>query len=89
MLEKDITKKIKEYLQQQGFFYLKISGGQYQRPGIPDIFCAKNERYYFFEVKRQGNKTSETQKKVIAEMRQHGIKAFVVYSVEEVKKIIN
>jgi len=89
-LEKDVQKKIVEYLKNNGFSVDVITKGLYGSNGIADIIACKHGRYFAFEVKRRpGMKTSPLQAAWLDEKHKHGAIAKCVGSVEEVAEIVN
>lgn len=89
MLERDIVRKIMNYLKERGdCFCFKEHGGQYGTAGIPDIICCCNGRFYGFEVKTEKGKPTKLQEVIIRKINEAGGKAGVVRSVEDVEKMI-
>ncbi len=89
--EKEIQLQIREYLRQKDIIF--IQSRMDKRPtikgGIPDFCFAWKGEPIALEVKREKGKCSEEQTKVQAQMISNGWNVFVVYSLEEVKKILN
>ena len=56
--------------------------------GIPDIYFAYDYQSLWFEVKTQEGRVSKLQQSRIKQLKENGIKAFVVRSLEEVKEIV-
>ena len=46
-----LVRLIMAYLELQGAWVLKVAGGAYQRPGVPDILCGLQGRLVGIEVK--------------------------------------
>jgi hypothetical protein len=89
MLEKDITAAIQRYLKTVPCcFFWKEHGGQYGTAGLPDIICCYRGRFVAFEVKAPSGKPSKLQEITIAKIKAAKGEAFIVRSVEEVKKIL-
>lgn len=89
MLERDIVRKIINYLKERGdCFCFKEHGGKYGTAGIPDIICCCNGRFYGFEVKTEKGKPTKLQEVIIRKINEAGGKAGVVRSVEDVEKMI-
>jgi hypothetical protein len=57
--------------------------------GIPDILFILDGETWFFEVKRVGEEATPLQKVVIKKLRLNRVPAYVVYSVDDVKEILN
>jgi hypothetical protein len=90
MNEKELTKKIKNYLNTiTDCFYWKEHGGPYGTAGIPDIIVCYRGRFIAFEVKTKNNQPTVLQKTTIRKILQAGGYALVVRSVEEVAQVIN
>jgi Holliday junction resolvase len=90
VLERDITKSIKDYLKKNNWYVVKIAGGRFQQAGLPDLLAIKNGVTVFLEVKRPLKyKISDIQTKTINDLKQAGVIAEIVFSVEDVKKIIS
>ena len=89
MLEKDITAAIQRYLKTvPECFYFKEHGGQYGTAGLPDIIVCYRGRFVAFEVKTPSGKPSKLQEITIQRIKAAKGEAFIVRSVEEVKKIL-
>lgn len=90
MKEADIVRMILKYLKTvPGCFSWKEHGGMYGTAGIPDIISCINGRFYAFEVKTSTGKPTALQEATICKINNCGGKAYVVHSVDEVKKIID
>jgi Holliday junction resolvase len=87
--EKAIERRILSYLKASGFWTLKVHGGPWQTPGIPDVLAIRRGRAYWFEVKRPGQNATKLQERTIAELRSTGCVAAVVHSLEEVVDCLN
>lgn len=89
-LESTITKGIHKWLKDRGYLVFKLSGGAFQAAGLPDLMVIqKGGKVMFFEVKRPKlGKVSALQKKTLDLLKSFGIVAEVVYSLDDVKKII-
>lgn len=86
-LEKDIQKKIIEYLKSENIFHFKTIA--LNKNGIPDIFCIYEGKPIFFEVKTLTGKTSKIQDYQIDRIRKSGGEAIIVRSLEDVKMFLN
>ncbi|MEW8997915.1 MAG: VRR-NUC domain-containing protein [Thermoanaerobacter sp.] len=69
-------------------FFWKEHGGMYGTAGISDIICCYKGRFVAFEVKRPGKQLTKLQEKTIKDIQTAGGQAYVVRSVDEVKKIM-
>lgn len=83
--EKQIENQIKKWLEQQGYWWMKVHGDLFQKAGVPDILACINGRFVGIEVKRPGGKVSALQEYNIEQIRASGGVAFVATSVEEVR----
>lgn len=96
--EKAIQTEIIKYLRSEMFLVFKINDRFYS--GLPDIYCCRiagegrlagenrSGVSYWFEVKNEAGKLSPLQSYEIRQIKEHGIFAGVVRSVEDVKHII-
>lgn len=98
MLERDIVKKILDYINKprmgkpwKGYAW-KNHGGLYSVKGLPDVMAVvrKDGKSFFLclEVKQPRNKPTEIQKALIRKFKELGVTARVVTSIDEVVKII-
>jgi len=89
-LESTITKSIQVSAKARGWWVLKVAGGAFQRPGIPDLLCVKHGRAVWLEVKQPGKKPTPLQTHVIGELRSlGGAVAEVVTSRAEAEEILD
>lgn len=71
--EKDITRSIRDFLRlQRGVWFMKVLGGLGQRPGIPDLLLCYRGRFIGVEVKKEGGKLSDNQRREAAAIREAG-----------------
>ena len=88
-LERTIVKKIMKYLDSlPNCKCQKTHGGQFGKAGTPDITGCIDGRRFDFEVKRPGGKVSPLQWKELREWEAAGGVTGVVYSVDDVKNIL-
>lgn len=88
-LESTITKSIQRLAKDRGWWAMKVAGGAFQRPGIPDLLCIRGGRAVFLEVKQPGKKPTPLQSHVMQEIREvGGAVAEVVTSREEAEKVL-
>ncbi len=98
MLERDIVKRIINYINQKKIgknwkgYAWKNHGGLYSVKGLPDVMAviSKGDKSFFLclEVKQKGNKPTEIQKALIRKFRDLRVTAEVVTTLDEVVKII-
>jgi len=87
--EKIITKQITTYLRSQGALVIKIHGGPYQQPGLPDLVCILDGVTMWFEVKTKVGKLTKLQGHCHRQMREAGGLVAVVRSADEVKMLLS
>ena len=89
MNEAALIQRIRKYLATvPECFFWKEHGGQYGTAGIPDIIVCHNGRFIALEAKVGKNKPTKLQSATIDKIRQAGGKAAVVYSVEDVRAVL-
>lgn len=86
--EKSIVKNILDYLNTLPACRAIKFQGTINRKGEPDIFCCYKGRMVLFEVKRPGNKPTVLQSATLKQWATAGAVAEVVYSVDDVKKVL-
>lgn len=96
--EKEIQKQIIEYLQFKNIFHYRNNTGTFSNNkggfysfgavGSPDVICVIDGIYIGLEVKKPGGKQSENQKAFQKNLEAAGGKYFLVYSLDDVIKII-
>lgn len=86
MLEKDIQKKILNFINAQpGCYAIKITAGMYQKSGISDILACVKGRFVAIEVKRPGEKPTPLQEAFLAKVICTGGRAFAATALDDVK----
>jgi len=87
---RDAIKVHLEALQKSGcrVKYLKIHGGPMMESGTPDFLVVLDGRAYFIEVKVSPNKPTPLQLKRLEEWRTSGARVGVVYSLDDVAKVL-
>lgn len=86
MKEKEIQKKILEYLNKNGAYAVKSIVTN--RSGSPDIICCFNGLFVALEVKTEKGIISKLQEYHQKEILKSGGIALIVRSIEEVKALI-
>lgn len=88
--ESTITARIRDYLRKRGGVVIKIWGGTFQTPGIPDLYYAENGVQVWFEVKKPDMKYGLTklQEHMINMLRAQQVPVYVVTSVDDVKNAL-
>lgn len=90
MKEKAIQNKIVQYLKQQpNTWFFKTHGGMYQVAGIPDIILCYNGHFVALEIKRQGEKPTKLQEKVLRDIKGAGGNSVVVHDLLDVKLVLD
>ena len=89
--EKTFENKVKEFLDEQGAWYVKFFANSYTKNGIPDILACINGYFVGVEVKAQNGHPSALQLHHCSEIRKAGGFAFVLYpsGFEDFKQFIN
>lgn len=60
--EKNFENKIKKYLKEKGFYFIKYwGGGEFTKAGVPDILACINGFFFGIEVKSETGKPSPLQ----------------------------
>lgn len=86
MQEKQIQKKIIDYLKSIGAYVIKTVVTS--RSGVPDIIACYRGVFLAFEVKKEDGVVSKLQEYNIQEIKKAGGTCAVVRSLDEVKRII-
>jgi len=90
MKEQALIDQIKAYLNGiPQLFYWKAHGGIYGTAGIPDIIICYKGKFIGLEVKAKGRKATVLQQITINKIIKAGGTAVVVYSLDEVKELLN
>ncbi len=86
-LESDLQSDIINFAHMRGWFAVKIVS--HSRRGIMDVYCLRNGRHVWIEVKRPGEVLREQQAKVAREMKAHGAAdVHAVDSLEQARAIL-
>lgn len=83
--ESDIQRQIKEYLQWQGWFVVKIHQSLGSYKGIADLYALRAGRSVWIEVKTPDGYQSQDQKDFERDIKTRGGEYFVARSVEDVE----
>jgi len=85
LLERDITKAIRDFLKIKGIFHWKVHQGLGSAPGVSDIIgIAPGGKLLALEIKVPGRAASEAQKRFLANVEAAGGIAILAYGVEDV-----
>ena len=74
--EKNFENRIKQFLEDEGCWFVKFFANAYTKSGIPDILCCCNGYFVAVEVKAPNGKPSELQKRNIKQI--YGTRGFGV-----------
>lgn len=89
MLERDMARKGREYLESLGFLVFKYHGSIYGVTGFSDQFgVCPDGRAFFLEVKNTGKKLSPAQIIFLEEAREHNALADWYDSLEKLKNLM-
>lgn len=77
--EKNFENKIKRYVKQRGGWCLKYWGSGMTRAGVPDLLICIDGMLCPVEVKAQDGRPTRLQLQTIADLRQAGAPAVVLY----------
>lgn len=85
--EKDIQKDIIKYLNSlNNVYYVRVTHSS--KNGVPDLILCINGNFIAIEIKRLNGKVSQLQKLNIDKIKQANGKAYIVYTLQEVKDIV-
>lgn len=87
MKESILQGRIRAFLINNGWFVVKLINCS--KPGMPDLLCIKDGKVIFFEVKYANGKPTKLQLHTIETLRNAGVEAHVVWTLDEVKSIIS
>lgn len=77
--EKQFENHVKQFLEDNGVWFVKTWSNGIQRKGIPDIIACVNGYFIGIELKAANGKPSELQKWNISKIRESGGIAIVLY----------
>lgn len=87
--ETRVQQAIARHLRSLGYWVLKVHGGPFQQPGIPDLLAIKDGMARWFEVKVGSGKPTQLQLATIDQLRKAGCPADVVHSIKEVDECLS
>ena len=79
MTEKQFENKVKQFLKDNGVWFIKTWSNGIQRKGIPDIIACVNGYFVGIELKAENGTPSELQKWNIEKIRESGGIGIVLY----------
>ena len=77
--EKTFEIKVKDFIEQEGGWYVKFFANRMTKEGIPDLLTCINGHFVGIEVKAQNGKPSKLQIRTCKEIRKSGGFAFILY----------
>lgn len=88
MAERDIARRIMEWLREQGAYVVKIHGDPMQESGIPDLLICYLGHFVGMELKVPGKKPTDIQEYHLERIAAAGGVGCSVTTLDEAKKII-
>ena len=85
--ESEIQAQIKEFLQWRGWFVVKIHQSLGSHKGIADLYCLKDGRDVWVEVKTPRGRLSPHQSKFNRDVVEHGGEYVVARDVSDVEHL--
>lgn len=88
--EKNFENRLKNFLEDEGCWFVKFFANAYTKSGIPDILCCCNGWFLAIEVKAQNGKPSELQKWNIKKINDGGGFGVVLFpdQFDDFKKLV-
>ena len=88
--EKLFESRIKQYLTENGIWYVKYFANGFTKSGIPDILACCNGHFLAIEVKAENGRPSELQLYHVEKIKESGGHAVIVKpsQFDELKKLI-
>lgn len=77
--EKNFENRIKDYLDQQGVWYVKFFANAFTKVGIPDLICCAHGRFVGIEVKAPHGRPSKLQLRNLKRIDKAGGYAVLLY----------
>lgn len=87
--ERDIQKQIKEYLQWNCWFVVKIHQSLGSYPGIADLYAVKDGRSIWIEVKTPAGRQSSAQTEFQRQVEAHGGVYVLAREIEDLEEVIH
>lgn len=90
MKESGLESDILQYLNYMGGMFFRTHDAKHKpaTPGVPDIVGVKAGKFYAFEVKRPGCKTSGVQDDFLFRLKRFGARAHIVTSLADVQEVM-
>lgn len=89
--EKNFENKIKSYLKEKGYWFVKFFANRNTKKGVPDLIVCVNGRFVGIETKKHDGKPTELQLWNIKEIRKNQGIAIVGYPQkwEQIKRMLD
>ncbi len=78
-----IKRDIKTYLEWLGWYVVTIQEGPFGKEGVADLYCLKNGRHVWIEVKTPKGKQSDKQKEFQDNINHSGGEYYLVRSMDD------
>ncbi len=89
VLEKDITRSIRDFLKVAGVFHWKVWQGLGSTPGVSDIIGLYKGIPLFLEIKTNNGRLSDKQKEFLRKVNDNGGLGVVLKSVDDAIKLFD
>lgn len=86
--EHALRSKVSRWLGQQDLWYMKVHGGRFQRPGIPDYILCVHGRFVALELKLEDTELEPLQRVERRRIEAAGGTYHVCRSLEEVRTTV-
>lgn len=83
MKESQLAVKVVGAIRERGHYAVKLGGGPYQTPGLPDVLAVVNGRAVMVELKVGSNKPTPLQALTLERLKAAGAVAGVAYTLAE------
>lgn len=83
--ERQLRNKVLKKLKDKGWLVISLSDKW--RSGTPDLFCAKNGKAIFIELKSPTGKLSRIQEATIHAIQSAGIMCYVINDIKQIELI--
>lgn len=77
--EKNFENRVKKFLEDEGYWFVKFFANAYTKKGVPDILACCNGYFLAVEVKAQNGRPSDLQKWNIQKIQQSGGYGVILY----------
>jgi len=87
--EKNLTRRVRAWLDEKVGWHMKVAGGPLQRRGIPDIVGCHAGRFFAIELKAPNGRTTLSQEVEIARLIEAGARVCVARTLAEVQQFFS